>query len=214
MIRTIYIAWRKQTGGRRYIIAKIKRNISSGITFKYLKKDFEKAQQEGLGYFLGFKEANKLSSKDIEKLLSLRIISKERPNRNEFLDFWEARDVNDIFNILGLTQGKSPTDNFEFLAEFYPKKGLKFVTDLAGLSYEKLPAGTLSVGDELTYHHESDNEFDKEAVAVFKGSLKLGYIKKVHNLVFIKKTKYAPKLIVKAIDENEVIKQVFVKVQY
>lgn len=213
MIRCIYISWRKQIGEQRYIIAKIKRNVSEGIVFKYLK-GFEDAKKDGLDFFLGFKDESKLSPESVSNLLSLRTISKERPNRNEYLDFWGARNVNDIFDILGLTQGKSPTDNFEFLARFYPEPGLTFVTDIASLSHQKLPVGTLIVGDKLTYRPEPANKFDKKAVAVFKGETKIGYIKKIHNEVFLDKTKHYPKLTVQALDENGIIKQVFVKVQY
>lgn len=212
MTRTIYISWQKKVGEPRYIIAKIKRNVD-GMIFSYIENEFKAAQKDGLEYFLGFKNAVGTSSKEIEHLLSLRIISKDRPDRNEFLKFWEAENVTDTFDVLALTQGKSATDNFEFLADFSTVKAKKlaFITDLAYLSHLKLPADTIKKGDKLTYKKEKDNTFDKEAVSVFLGDLKVGYIKKIHNKIFQR-----PQLLtltVKEISQNGVIKQVFVKVE-
>lgn len=214
MIRVIYISWRKQVGDRRYIIAKIKRNVSEGITFEYLK-EYDEAKKDGLEHFLGFKNSQKLTTESIEHLLALRVISKERPDRNGYLSFWEAENVEDNFDILALTQGKTQTDNFEFLAEYQPQVRLKFVTDLANLSRLKLPANTLKKGDILTYELEKSNLFDEYAVCVYKGNLEVGYIKKIHNRVFhrITKTHNPLKITVKAVDENGIIKQVFVTVE-
>jgi hypothetical protein len=211
MIRNIFIAWRRKSGERRYIIARIKRNASD-ISFEYMP-DFEKAKKDGLDFFFGFKDEKKLKPTEIYNLLSLRVMSKDRPDRNEFLRFWEAEGVEDVFDLLGLTQGKSPTDNFEFLADFLrvKTKKLTFVTDLAGLSYLQLKSGLVKKGNILTYRIEKNNEFDKKAVAVYKGDLKVGYIKQIHTKVFDLKRKL--KLTVKAVDENGVTKQIYIKVE-
>lgn len=212
MIRTIYISWQKKTGEPRYIIAKVKRNVE-GMAFSYLKEEFEKAKKDGLEYFLGFKNAENITPKEVENLLFLRVISKDRPDRNEFLKFWEAENVTDTFDVLALTQGKSATDNFEFLADFSTAKAKKltFITDLAHLSHLKLPANTIKKGDILTYQKGTDNEFDKNAIVVFLGDLKVGYIKKIHNKIF--QRPQLLKLTVKEINQNGTIKQVFVKIE-
>ncbi len=211
MIRTIFIAWRSKSGERRYIIARIKRNVS-GISFEYMP-DFDKAKKVGLDFFFGFKDEKKLNPTEIYNLLSLRVISKDRPDKNEFLKFWEAEGVEDTFDLLGLTQGKSPTDNFEFLADFLTEdtKKLTFVTDLAGLSHLQLKSGLVKKGDILHYKQEKNNEYDKKAVAVYKGDIKVGYIKQIHTKVFDLKRQL--KLTVKAVDENGVIKQIYIKVE-
>lgn len=212
MIRTIYITWRKKTGDRRYIIAKLKRNVE-GITFSYTK-GFEEAQQAGLDFFSGFKNIEKINSQEIENWLSLRLISKERPDRHEHLAFWEIENTLSSFDEIAFTQGKSPTDNFEFLADFLfvKSKKLVFVTDLAGLSHLKIPIGQIKVGDVLSYQREYNNPMDQYAIAVFKNDLKIGYIKQIHNRIFAK-LKRKLHITVKAVDENGFIKQVFVKVE-
>ncbi|HXC05657.1 MAG TPA: hypothetical protein VNZ86_12935, partial [Bacteroidia bacterium] len=125
---------------------------------------------------------------------------------------WEANDVTDKFSLLALTQGLMPTDNFEFLGLFNPTKHFRFVTDLAGLSHISLEKGTVSVGDTLTYETEfSKQAFRELAVKIYKGSQHVGYIKNIHNNVFIK-SKGLIKLSVKAIEQNGVVKNIFVLV--
>lgn len=212
MVDTIYISWRKQIGDNRYIIARLKRNVTDGITFKYLE-GYEKAKKDGLEHFLGFKNSQSLNQESLELLLSLRVISKERPDRNSFLSFWEAENEGDIFDLLALTQGRSQTDNFEFLALYNPQKNLKFVTDIAKLSHLKLPPDTVKKGDLLSYRLEKGNKFDKYAVAVYKNDKLIGYVKRKHNIVF-HRSKRDLRLTVKAVDENGSTKQIFVKVDY
>ena len=212
MIRTIYISWQKKTGEPRYIIAKVKRNVD-GAVFSYRDIELKKAQEDGFEHLLGFKNAEKMTSKEVENLLFLRVISKDRPDRNEFLKFWGAENISDTFDVLAFTQGKAATDNFEFLADFSTAKAKKltFITDLAHLSHLKLPANTIKKGDVLTYQKEKNNEFDKEAIMVFLGDLKVGYIKKIHNKIF--QRPQLLKLTVKEISQNGTIKQVFVKIE-
>ena len=214
LVRTIYIAWKKNEGSRRSIIAKIKRNSSQGITFEYCKDGYKEAHDNGLEFFFGFKNAEELTAEQVEHLLSQRVISRERPDRNEYLSFWEAEGVHDTFDLLALTQGKSPTDNFEFLAVYYPQSGLSFVTDLAGISHRNLPKGSVQKGDTLSIKREPSNPFDKDAVAVFKGDLHIGYIKQIHKWAFLHKKARIPQLQVKGVDQNGKIKQIFVSVKF
>ncbi len=211
MVRVIHIAWREKVGKRRHIVAKIKRN-AHGVFFEPYTKTMEKAKIEGLDYLAGFHDLSKVTNQDVSLLLSQRVISKDRPDRKSFLDFWEASNTDDVFDILALTQGKSPTDNFEFLAEFYPQKGTKFVTDLAGLSHSQIGKNTLQIGDILTHKKERNNEYDKNAIAIYKGELKIGYVKQIHNH-FFQSLKHVPKLSIKALDQNGRIRQVFMLVE-
>lgn len=211
MVRVIHIAWREKIGKRRYIVAKVKRN-AHGIAFKPFTDAMNRAKEAGLDYLAGFHDLSKVTNQDVSQLLSHRVISKDRPDRKSFLDFWEASGTEDIFDILALTQGKSPTDNFEFLAEFYPKRGTKFVTDLAGLSHKKIEKGILNEGDILTFKKEKDNPKDKYAIAIYKGNLKIGYVKQIHNH-FFHCLKHHVKLSVKALDQNGYVRQVFMLVE-
>ncbi len=113
---------------------------------------------------------------------------------------------------MGHTQGLLPTDNFEFLADYNIVPSLHFLTELAGLSKYQLPGHSLNVGDILRFEIDKENEHDSEAVKVFKGSLEIGYVKKIHCKVFHKQGAEKLKLFVKALDKNGRIKKVFIKV--
>ena len=186
------------------------------MSFKYLD-GFASAQEEGLNNSFGFgKDADKLSSSEIQSILNLRVISKEKADKQDFLQFWEVDRFikDDTFILLALTQGKSPTDNFEFLADFSDvekKRKINFVTDLSGLSHMQIGKGVVKKGDTLTYKAEPSNEYDDKAIALYKDDLKIGYIKKIHNRVFSKWQNL--KLTVKVVDENGRIRQIFVKIQ-
>lgn len=211
MIKKIYISWRKKPSDRRFLVALLQRTNSGNMSFKYLE-DYEKAKKEGLTNIIGFgKDAEKLTSNELAIIISLRLVSKDKEDKEEFLEFWEAEKVNDDFLLLALTQGKSPSDNFEFLADYtrLNQKKINFVTDISGLSHLKIDASFVKEGDTLTYKLEKDNEIDSNAIAVYKEEVKLGYIKRAHNILFTKNTTL--KLTVKTVYSNGIIKQIFIK---
>ncbi len=112
---------------------------------------------------------------------------------------------------MSYTQAWLPTDNFEILADFNPSENLCFVTDLAGLSKTKIQSDQVEIGDILHFKKVSI-ESDSKAVQIFKGTLMLGYIKKIHNRVFYKNRSENFTIKVKSIEENGILKRVFLKI--
>ncbi len=210
----IYLCWRKGSGERRHIVGVLKRNVTDGARFEYTNDGIEAAKKEGFVPYPEFPQLSKKYTDNVLEAFGQRLIKSERSDIKEFLDFWEIeyKYKDDKYYMLAHTQGLSPTDNFEFLADYNRIKSLRFLTDLASLSVLKLPAGTLEIGDTLTYELEKNNPHDKDAVKVFKGKTPVGYIKKIHSRVFHKKGVGSFKLTVKAVEQNGVIKRVFVKV--
>ena len=86
------------------------------------------------------------------------------------------------------------------------------MTELAGLSAKDLSPESLQIGDELIFKLDPSNQFDPDAVLIFKGELEIGYIKKIHCKVFHKPGAKNLKIFVRAIKKNGKIKKVFVKV--
>lgn len=216
-IREIHVSWRKGKGSRRKIVGVLKRTALNGITFKYLKEGVIDAKKEGFKEYPGFpisENFDKTYQEDNLDIFSLRLVPFERKDNIKLLEFWEAKDIRDKFNLLALTQGLLPTDNFEFLGLFNPKKNFKFVTDLAGLSYLELKKDTVKIGDKLTYEFESNKKaFRDRAVKIFKGNLHVGYIKNIHNNIFLKsKSKDNISLTVKEVNQNGSIRNLFVLV--
>lgn len=211
-VREIHLSWRKGRGSRRKIVGVLKRTSVNGITFKYLENGSESAKAEGFEGYPGFPlDYNKTYFEDDLDIFSLRLIPFDRKDNKYLLQFWEASDIKDKFELLALTQGILPTDNFEFLGLFYFEKKFKFVTDLAGLSHLSLEKNSVQTGDILNYKIEmSKNAYLDKAVKVYKHDKHIGYIKNIHNNIFVKSKPDAIKLIVKEIEQNGFIKNIFV----
>lgn len=213
-IGNIYLCWRQGVGKRRHIVGVLKRNATEGVRFHYLEGNVLRAKHEGFTPYTEFPDLSRTYKDNVVEIFGQRITKAERSDISNFLDFWEvdSKYKDDKFYLLAHTQGLNPTDNFEFLADYNPIKGLRFLTDLASLSVLKLPADSVKAGDKLTFAIERKNPFDKYAVKVFKEDLPVGYIKLVHSRVFHKKGSENLKLGVKAVDQNGTIKRLFVKV--
>lgn len=209
----IFLSWRQGFGKRRHLVGVLKRNATEGVRFSYLQTGVEEAKKEGFTPYTEFPDVSRVYSENVVEIFGQRITKSDRSDISDFLDFWEidSKYKDDKCYLLAHTQGLNPTDNFEFLADYNPCKGLRFLTDLAALSILKIPADSIQIGDRLSYLLEPTNQHDRFAVKVFKGDVPIGYIKKVHSKVFHKKGGKNLKLVVKAVEQNGLIKRVFVK---
>lgn len=215
-VGNIYLSWRVGTGYERFIVGVLKRNANEGVRFSYLKDGVSLACEHGFTPYTEFPDVNKDYSENVLEIFGQRITKPERSDILDFYDFWQINRefVDDKYYMLAHTQGLLPTDNFEFLADYNPVNNISFMTDLAGLTGLKIPKGAVHIGDELLIQYERKNEFDKYAVRLLKNELVVGYIKKIHCKIFHKRKGYELKVIVKAIDENGIIKRIFAKVSF
>jgi hypothetical protein len=213
-IATIYLAWRKGKGSRRKIVGVIKKNATEGVRFSYIQKEVEEAQKEGFTPYTDFPDTSKVYTDNILEIFGQRLIKTERPDIQKYLDFWdiEPKYQEDKYYLLAYTQGMLSTDNFEFLAEFHPVKGLCFVSEVCGLSHYKVESGTVQIGDKLTYALEKDNPADPFVVKVFKGDKQLGYVKMIHSKVFHKFKRPKLKICVKSVDQNGSVNRIFIEI--
>ena len=210
----IYLSWRKGTGGIRHIVCDIERIGGDIFVFKYDTEAVAIAEKDGFSPYTEFSDINKKYEGNVVDIFAQRLIRSDRTDVQKFYDFWEIEEryFSDKFYLLGHTQGLLPTDNFEFLADYNAIPGIHFLTDIAALSVMQHSPDVITDRDELQIKLETENEHDPHAVAVYKGDLKIGYIKKIHCHVFHKPGGENLKLKIKAIDKNGVIKRIFVKV--
>lgn len=213
-IGNIYLIWRPGRGNKRFPVGVIKKNISTGISFQYIQKNVLEAKKLGFVHYEGFPDLQRKYNENVIEIFGQRIIKSERNDAKDFYNFWgvDPKLVDDKFYMLAYTQGLLPTDNYEFLAEFNPVKGLRFITELTGLSHNKISPDTIQVGDELKYELDRDNRFDKYAVIVLKNKKILGHIKAIHCRVF-GKTRKTLKVTVSKIEKSDVLNRVFLKVE-
>ena len=142
-IGSIYLAWRKGKGSRRKIVGIIKRNAINGVRFCYIKGGVAEAEKEGFTPYIEFPDVSKEYAENVLEIFGQRLIKTERPDHQKYLDFWDidTKYKDDKYYLLAYTQGMQSNDNFEFLADLYPAKGLRFVSEICGLSHLKLESG-------------------------------------------------------------------------
>lgn len=210
-VREIYLSWRKAGGDRRKIVGQLKRT-SSGITFQYSRVGVEASTSEGFKEYPGFPlDYDKVYKEDNLDVFSLRLQPFERKDNDALLSFWEAKGITDKFDLLALTQGLLPTDNFECLGNFRPVRGFKFVSDLAGLSHLSLNPEIVKPGDILSYELERNpRSADGRAVKIYHKNEHLGYIKIIHDNIFKNLKGNHLKVSVKEIEQDQQVRNIFV----
>lgn len=214
-IAHIYLAWRKGAGYPRIIIGVIKRN-TFGVTFSYLQNGLDEAKKEGFVTYTDFPDEKKVYTEGVLDIFGLRLNKSEREDIQKYYDYWEIdpQFKDDKYYLLAHTQGLLPTDNFEFLADFNPVKGISFTSELCFLTKLQLPKDTLEEGDELTWIKEPQNVHDRYAVKVYKGDTFVGYIKKVHSHIFYKKCRSKLKITVKSLNRNGHLNRAFIRISF
>lgn len=211
-IRQIVVTWRQGKGYNRIPIASVKKNESEGMSFRYLPDGVELAKKYGFVCYPDFTDINKIYSLNIQQILSHRLNSPERPDIEKYYDFWEIPEDSrgDVYRMLAYTQGLLPTDNFEFLAQYYSVNGVRFVSEITGFSENPLDTGALYEGCELAWKLEPRNEYDKKAVTLYYKDQMIGHVKRVHNEVFHLKNAGALKVKVKKLEQNGHINKAYI----
>jgi len=240
-IGNIYLTWRKGKGHSRIIVGVIKRNKTNGVRFKYINDEgndnddlnnsglnikktkqkysqigVSKALKEGFTYYTDFPDLTKEYSENVLEILGKRLTNSDRADIQKYYDFWEVNPSfkDDKYYLLAHTQGLLATDNYEFLADYHPLKGLSFISEICGLSYNNIASDFIEIGEELRWELDTKNSFDSNAVRVFKGKTYLGNVKLVHCNVFHKTGGDKLKIRVKSLEKNGHLNRVFIKISF
>lgn len=211
-IKQIVVTWRQGRGSSRIPIGVVKKNENEGMSFRYLSDGVDEAKKCGFVCYPDFTDINSLYNKNVQQALSYRLNSPERPDIEKYYDFWEIPDESkdDVYRMLAYTQGLLPTDNFEFLAQYYSITGVRFVSEITGFSDNPLETGFLSEGCMLEWKHEPSNKYDPKAISLHFDSQKVGYVKKIHNEVFFLKNSRRLRVRVKKLEQNGHINKAYI----
>jgi hypothetical protein len=212
-IGNIYLTWRAGKGHRRHRVGIIRKNSTEGIRFRYLVSP-EEASKTGFIPYTDFPDLTKEYTENVLEIFGQRLTKSKRGDIQKYYDFWEIKPEykDDKYYLLAHTQGLLATDNFEFLADYSPIKGLSFTSEICGLSHNKIDSSVLSVGDDLQWECEPNNSYDPKAIKVFKDKHLIGYVKIVHSGVFHKPGGSGLKIKVKSIEGNGHLSRVFIKI--
>ena len=186
------------------------------MTFSYIKKGLDKAKKDGFVAYTDFPDEDRVYTEGVLDIFGLRLNKSEREDIQKYYDYWEIdpQYKDDKYYLLAHTQGLLPTDNFEFLADFNPVKGISFTSELCSLTKLQLPKDTLEEGDQLRWVKEPTNENDKYAIKVYKGDSFVGYIKRIHSRIFYKKCRSKLKITVKSLNRNGHLNRAFIKISF
>lgn len=211
----IYLAWRKGSGSRRHLVGLLEKRPDNKHIFEYLPEAKDLYINEGFIPYFEFPDLYQVYNSNVVEIFGQRLMQSVRPDIKRFYEFWEVDEdkANDKFYLLGKTQGLTSKDSFEFLADYHHSENTHFVTDLAGLTHYNHPKGTLAIGDTLRFELEPENEYDVDAVKVFKDEIELGYIKKIHCRIFNQPGAENLKLTVRAIEQNGFLRKAFILVE-
>lgn len=210
--RKLLLSWRTGEGKRRHIVGEITISDDGQVSFSY-SDNLDKANQEGFKSYPGLPLNKTFEQATAIDLFLRRLINTEREDALKKLSFWgvSEKDLDNKLYLLGITQGRTTSDEFEFLPVLQQKgEAYEFVTDIAGLRYFDIDISTLSNGERLCLKSEPSNEYDDKAVAVYRynDSKAIGYLKQGINQLFAYLGTAEAEVI--RIINTEHIKQVFI----
>ena len=213
-IRQIYLIWRRGRSEGRIKVGRILRNQTEGVRFMYLPEGVKEAVEKGFNMYPDFPDPDKVYRNNVLEVFSQRLNNTERSDIQKYYNYWEINPEmkDDKYYVLAQTQGLLPTDTFEFLAEYYPVKGLRFTSEICGLTKMQLSNGTLKEGDMIQWKLEPSNPFDKYAVKLYKDGKELGYVKTIHSKVFHDSKYKNLDVKVKSVEQNGHINRVFISI--
>ena len=213
-IKQIFLVWRRGRSDRRIKIGRILKNQTDGVRFLYIPDGVNEAIKNGFNMYPDFPNPNVEYRNNVLEIFSQRLTNKDRADIQKYYDYWDiSPDLkDDKYYVLAQTQGLLSTDNFEFLAEYYPVRDLKFTSEICGLSKTQIQSGTISQGDILRWKLEPHNPYDRYAVKLYKNDTFLGYVKAVHCKVFHDSKRKNLIVKVKSIEQNGHINRAFISI--
>jgi hypothetical protein len=214
-IKQIYLVWRRGRNDSRIKVGKLTKNVTDGIRFQYIEEGVKEAMEKGFTMYPDFPDIDRIYTQNVLEIFSQRLTKTERSDIQKYFNYWEILPTlkDDKFYVLAQTQGLLLTDNFEFIAEYYPVRNLNFTSEVCGLTRRKLDIGTIEVGDILQWKIEKNNPFDKYAVKLLKNGIELGYVKTIHAKVFHDSKYKSFQISVKSLEQNVYITRAFIKVE-
>jgi hypothetical protein len=178
----IKLIWRPAPHTSRMVVGSLRKKGAS-FSFVYDGSDLNAAMEQGFRGYPGMGDFGREYNGQAMASFASRLPGRERPDFENLISGWDGRPEMSDFELLGVTNGRLPTDMFEFIPMIEPVAGATFVTDLAGVqhyaaseAFRNLPQGT-----ELTLRHDRENSYDTHAVEVLNDGQRVAYVKRVHS---------------------------------
>jgi hypothetical protein len=169
-------------GRTRRVVGEFQKNDSGQTVFRYLREEaeFQAACSEGFQGFPAFALKSEETREGVVEALMRRLPPRNREDSGQFLaqHGLPSPFLYSDLALLGYTGAHLPSDGFS-VAPIFPS-GLKrcdYMMEVAGVRHVyKGEASSLRPGAVVRFSKEAENKIDVDAVAIYIGSNKLGFV--------------------------------------
>lgn len=186
-ISTLLLVWQSNVNRhQRYRVGKVVRLENEQFAFSYDvgTDDYKTACAEGFTGYPAFKLDEQVFTNNVIDTFMKRLPPRKRKDfkkylRNQCLP--EKFEVND-FVLIAHTGVRLPSDGFDLIPDLSEAPiPFDYLTEVAGtrydLSYSEFDA--LTLGAHVYFEPEPDNEYDENAIAVYCGKVRVGYVNRL-----------------------------------
>ena len=179
----LLLTWQEAESRRHFHVGTLQRDQDGEVSFSYTNGDeqFSEAVLCGFTGFPAFRGEGKVFTNQVTETFLKRLPPRSRPDFDKFLRnhcFSGDASVSD-FALLGYTGAKLPSDRFALLlpiGDFRPP--FEFVTEISGFRHWAC-LDDIQIGNEVDFVPEPENEFDNNALAIYRDDKKIGYVNRI-----------------------------------
>jgi hypothetical protein len=148
--------------------------------YRWRTPDFEAAKDAGFQGYPAFRLEQRDFTSGVRDAFMRRLPPRYRGDFDDFLMMHKlpVPFTGSDLALLGYTGARLPSDGFGFVPEFGESvQPCQYILEVAGVRhvYGNNLSG-LAVGDDIEFRPEPDNVVDADAIAVYRGDRKLGYV--------------------------------------
>ena len=204
----LLLIWKDPSSRRNYTVGKLTRGDK--FYFEYFGED-ELAKKAGWRELEAFPDNKVYANTELFLPFSSRLPDKKRRDIKVILEKYDL-PVYDEFELLRKSGARLPIDSYEFVDPIFPEDktikreffimGIRHVADCEGKNCPNLP--NVSIGDQLVFVEEPENENDKYAIRVETANGEsLGYVPRYYNQSVLERLKKQSTYSCEVIDINQ-----------
>lgn len=182
----LILTWKPHTtsSGVKLAVAELV-HVHGNVIFRYMREcdDYKQALAAG---FIGYPAFNidvEIHNFGVMDAFVRRLPPRRRADFNTYLEQFGLKPdmpASD-FSLLGYTGAKLPSDPFELFMDLsLATAPLDLLLEIAGFRHTQPDVDSQNIiGLPLTFWTEPENEYDKNAIAVYQGDFKIGFVSRV-----------------------------------
>lgn len=181
--RRLLLIWQATEGKRlRHAVAELVRPETGPVRLRYLTDtpDYQAASSEGFFNFPAFRKPTQAYNLGVVETFMRRLPPRTRGDYAQYLEKFRLRPETSIsdFALLAYTGAKLPSDGFSILDPLEDVTApCEILLEVAGFRHvADITPAEVSEGQAVRFVAEPDNTTDAQAVAIYLGEAKIGYV--------------------------------------